>query len=413
VGPLEETTGSASNFAPSSLECPKCGALSKRHSIRKRQIKEIDLERPTVLDVRVGVYKCQSCQKFFRFQPPMVQRWKHYSARAIDRARTAVSVDKTTFAGLPRRLDRDFHIRPATSTTYLWFHEAADQIDLARDYEPWAVSGFSGVLALDELYDGFAVLVATDPLNDKTISVRLCKSATEKEMFKFLRHLKRIGVNPAVVVTDGSPLYQRIPQRVWPSTRHQLCIFHYTKLVTERVFDALRDLRRFFKKTDDSRVYAGRLWSNRYLFVTRPEHLTYEQKRILNDLCERHGTVNAVREFMVKSFALFDRGQTREDALAKREELVSNPVYRFSFPLHKAIRTLRPDQFVRAITFLDYKNCPRTTNHVERANRYYRKRAKSHYRNRTKRAIWNMVKSDLMVRKVGRSSGDCVTLRAL
>ncbi|MCZ6489125.1 MAG: hypothetical protein O7A06_01155 [Acidobacteria bacterium] len=41
----------------------------------------------------------------------------------------------------------------------------------------------------------------------------------------------------------------------------------------------------------------------------------------------------------------------------------------------------------------------RTSNHVERANRYYRKRAKSHYRNRTKRAIWNMVKTDLMVRK--------------
>jgi hypothetical protein len=86
-------------------------------------------------------------------------------------------------------------------------------------------------------------------------------------------------------------------------------------------------------------------------------------------------------------------------ALAKREEIVANPIYRFSFSLHKAIRALRPEQFVRAVTFLDYENCPRTTNHAERANRYYRKRAKSHYRNRTKRAIWNMVKSDLMQRK--------------
>ena len=56
----------------------------------------------------------------------------------------------------------------------------------------------------------------------------------------------------------------------------------------------------------------------------------------------------------------------------------------------------------QGITFLDYENCPRTTNHVERANRYYRKPAKSHYRNRTKRAIWNMVKSDLMTRKLDR-----------
>ena len=284
---------------------------------------------------------------------------------------------------------------------------------MARDYEPWAVSGFSGVLALDELYDGFVVLVATDPLNDKTISVRLCKSATEEQLIKFLRHLKKIGVNPAVIVTDGSPLYQEIPRRIWPKAKHQLCIFHYTRLLTARVFDALRDLRRFFKKAEESRAYARLLWDNRYLFVTRPEHLSDAQRKVLDGLCERHGTVKAVREFMVKSFALFDRGQTREEALAKREELVANPVYRFSFPLHKAIHSLRPYQFVRAITFLDYENCPRTTNHVERANRYYRKRAKSHYRNRTKRAIWNMVKSDLMVRKVGHSCEDSVTLRAL
>lgn len=333
----------------------------------------------------------------------MIQRWKHYSARAIERARTAVAVDKTTFAGLPRRLDRDFHIRPAISTTYLWFHEAADEIDLTRDYEPWAVSGFSGVLAVDELYDGFVVLVATDPLKDRTISVRLCRSASQEQLLKFFRHLKKIGVNPTVIVTDGRNLYQRLPQKVWPKVKHQLCVFHYTRLITKSVLDALRELRRYFKKTDESRAYARLLWDSRYLFVTRPEHLTNAQRSALDSLCEQHGTVKAVREFMVKSFALFDRGQTREQALAKREELVSNPVYRFSFSLHKAIRALRPEQFVRAITFLDYENCPRTTNHVERANRYYRKRAKSHYRNRTKRAIWNMVKSDLMLRKAGCS----------
>lgn len=402
---MAETSGSASNFAPPCLACPTCGASSKRHSIRTRKIIDIDLDQPTTLHAKVGVYKCQICQKFFRFQPPAVQRWKHYSTRAIEKARLAVAADRTTFCGLPKRLERDFHIRPAVSTGYSWFHEAADRVNLEKDYEPWAVEGFSGALTMDELYDGFVVLVATDPLNKKTISIRLCRGATEDNILKFLRHLKKIGVGPAVIITDGSPIYQQIPQRVWPRVKHQLCIFHYTRLLTERVMDAIRDLRRFFKKSEESREYAKLLWSNRYLFVTRPENLSQQQAKVLKALCERHGTVRAVREFMVKSFALFDRGQTKDEALAKREELVNNPVYRFSAPLHNAIRSLRLDQFVRAITFLDYENCPRTSNHVEQANRYYRKRAKSHYRNRTKRAIWNMVKSDLMQRKGNVNSG--------
>ncbi len=47
------------------------------------------------------------------------------------------------------------------------------------------------------------------------------------------------------------------------------------------------------------------------------------------------------------------------------------------------------------------------------ANLYYHKRAKSHYRNRTKRAIWNMVKSDLMQRKESFNGLQIQSLRPL
>ena len=67
--------------------------------------------------------------------------------------------------------------------------------------------------------------------------------------------------------------------------------------------------------------------------------------------------------------------------------------------LKAAVSVLGNNTFRKVITFMGYENCLRTTNHVERANRFYRKRAKSQYRNRTRRSITNMMKVDLMIRK--------------
>ena len=134
----------------------------------------------------------------------------------------------------------------------------------------------------------------------------------------------------------------------------------------------------------------------------RSGNLSKQQKRLVQELCSCHPTIGLLRDFMLDVFALFDRGQTRQEAIEKHMVMIVDNAgrYKQNPSIRQAYRHLRPAQFLRAITFLNYPDCPRTTNHVERANRFYRKRAKSHYRNRTKRAIWNMIKSDLMVRKI-------------
>ncbi len=117
-----------------------------------------------------------------------------------------------------------------------------------------------------------------------------------------------------------------------------------------------------------------------------------------------------IRDLVLKVFGHLEAWGKRREGHAEQlsrdptfrligSEIIENELYSFSDPLKRVVRTLRTEQFAKAITFLDYIDCPRTSNHVERANRYYRKRAKIHYRNRTKRAIWNMVKTDLLVRK--------------
>ena len=155
------------------------------------------------------------------------------------------------------------------------------------------------------------------------------------------------------------------------------------------------------KENKETKELGIGLWRSRYLFVTRPENLTMFQQDCLNELCSRYQTTELLRRFMIRVFHLFDYGQTREEAIERHIDLTWDAEHRYNHvpAILEAMKHLRPEKFFKAIEFLSHTDCPRTTNHVERANRFYRKRAKAHYRNRTKRSIWNMVKSDLMARK--------------
>src|SRR5260370_15765183 len=46
----------------------------------------------------------------------------------------------------------------------LWCRSFADQLDFSVDYQPWVVANFSGILCVDEVYQGeLALPLAVDP----------------------------------------------------------------------------------------------------------------------------------------------------------------------------------------------------------------------------------------------------------
>ena len=74
---------------------------------------------------------------------------------------------------------------------------------------------FSGTLCVDELHLGrFTLLLATDPLADLPVAFALVAANDQDHMRRFLRNLKTWGLNPEVVVTDGSNLYPARAGRV-------------------------------------------------------------------------------------------------------------------------------------------------------------------------------------------------------
>ena len=62
-------------------------------------------------------------------------------------------------------------------------------------------------------------------------------------MRRFLQNLKNWGLNPQVVVTDGSNLYPAVLAELWPDADHQLCVFHVMKDINKLILDAVRRMR--------------------------------------------------------------------------------------------------------------------------------------------------------------------------
>jgi hypothetical protein len=88
---------------------------------------------------------------------------------------------------------------------------------------------FSGTLCVDDLHLGrFTLLLATDPLNDLPVAFALVAANDQNHMWRFLKNLRNWGLDPHVVVTDGSNLYPAVLAELWPESDHQLCVFHVT-----------------------------------------------------------------------------------------------------------------------------------------------------------------------------------------
>jgi hypothetical protein len=104
---------------------------------------------------------------------------------------------------------------------------------------------FSGTLCVDELHLGSSTLVlATDPLADLPVGFALVGANDQDHRRRFLRNLAGWGLRPQVVVSDGSHLYPELLAEIWADARHQLCVFHLLRDVSEKVLGVVRRLRR-------------------------------------------------------------------------------------------------------------------------------------------------------------------------
>jgi transposase-like protein len=235
-------------WAPPELPCDRCGRTAHAVGAAHRTALDIALDGPVVLLVTVSVHHCPTCHHCFRAQPPFLRRDAVSTNRVVSKAVLSVYQDGMAMRRVAARLARDFWVQPSEGMIRQWCKTYSATLDLADDYLPWVVAEFSGILCVDEVYQGkLALLLAVDPAapeGERLVGYQLVHgSVNQEEVVTFLSRLRAAGIEPDEIVTDGSPLYPTALAQVWPAAAHQLCLFHETRRVTSAAGQLIKEVR--------------------------------------------------------------------------------------------------------------------------------------------------------------------------
>jgi hypothetical protein len=296
--------------------------------------------------------------------------------------------------------------------------KAARRID--TEHLDWALSDFSGFIAVDELYDGpFCILSIVDNRTFKRLTYRvLDHDPTHTDIVGLFRHFRRALTARRLtlqgITTDGSALYPEPIAAVFGAIPHQVCTFHVLREVTKAVLSAVAQERKRLaaaapklprgrpaatkaarrlarqKKRIDRKV--SDLFEHRYLFVQR--QLSPTQQATVRRVSRGLPQFRVLRQLMDEVYRLFDRRCRTDTALAKLAALRMR-LRRFQ-RLRTALKKLFSPGLEKALVFLDERLMGATSNAVERGNRRYRKMQKTVYRVRTLRAIKGRLALDLL-----------------
>jgi len=302
------------------------------------------------------------------------------------------------------------------------------------DYLNWAFADFSGYIAIDELYDGpFCVLSLVDNRTFKRLLYAVLDHAPEhRDIEAFLRRFAAALAQRQLpllgVTTDGSPLYPEPLRAVFGAVPHQICEFHILKELTKAVLRAAAQVRKHLAERKPP-VQRGRpgtpaakravrqrgrlqqkiadLFEHRYLFVQHD--LTSAERRTLHHITRGLPPLRTLRAIREEVYRLFDRRCRMDTALAKLATLRQR--VRRCKHVGKVLRKLQSPNLEKALTFLDDKLLPATSNAVERGNRRYRKMQKTVYRVRTQEHISNRLALDML--RDSQKEGRTDTLQVL
>jgi transposase-like protein len=406
------------HHAPKKAPCPKCGKLGRRKRTFTRQVRTVAYKTVAVLEITGGEYQARcGCCKTFRNSPEGVLPRATYDNKVRDLVLDRVLKDGMSIERTLESVRREFLLDLSTGFVYDVLHDHARRLDMG-EHRRTVLEHFSGTLCADELHLGrFTLLLATDPLADVPVAFALVAANDQDHMRRFLKNLRTWGLNPDVVVTDGSNLYPAVLAELWPDADHQLCVFHVIKDINKLVLDGVRRLRTAMsrrgkagrkkkrgRKGAKSKAAAARrgmtvkekahfVFQHRHLIVKRRENLTESERDDLVKMLEYLPELRALRHFTDRIYWLFDVPKDRHQAACRRAAIVRDPAFRAVPELAKAIEQIGVEKFPKLMAYLNnpVSRRVRTNNHVERTNRMFRFLEKVRYKWRRRKTLVRFV----------------------
>jgi transposase-like protein len=404
--------------APKKAPCPKCGKRGRRKRTLTRTVRTVAYKAVASLEITYGEYQARcGCCTTFRNTPEGVPPKAKYDNKVRDLVLGRILDDGMSIERTLRSLRREFLLDLSSGFVYDVLRGQAERLDLAA-HRRKVLEHFSGTLCVDELHLGrFTLLLATDPLSDLPVAFALVAANDQDHMRRFLNNLRSRGLNPDVVVTDGSNLYPAVLAELWPDADHQLCVFHVIKDINGLILDAVRRLRTAMgrrgkagrkkkrgRKGAKSKGAAARrgitvkekahfVFKHRYLIVKRREDLTESERDDLTRMVEYLPELAILRRFADRIYWLFDTPKDTQQAGRRRAAIVRDAAFRAVPELVKAMGQLGEEKFPKLMAYLKdpISKRVRTNNHVERTNRMFRLFEKVRYKWRRRRTLVRFV----------------------
>jgi transposase-like protein len=310
-------------------------------------------------------------------------------------------------------MQRDFFLTLSEGFIYDCLRWKVAQLDL-RVHRQLVLQKFSGTLCVDELHLGrFTLLLATDPLADLPVGFALVRRNDADHMHRFLKNLKTWGLEPKVVVTDGSNLYPSVLAELWPTARHQLCIFHLLKDINDLILQAVRRLARAMRRRGNAgrrrrrgrpkkaqqaaRAVGGPTLKEKANFILKHRFLIVKKtgdldKQQWGNLIQMFGYLPELRTlwyFACEVRGLFEKEARVQTLWKRRQALLGNEQYQKEAELVEAMELVETGKFQKAVAFVysEAAERVRTNNHVERANRRFRFTEKLRYKWRRRKWV--------------------------
>jgi transposase-like protein len=404
--------------APMKAPCPECGRRGRRKRTLTRTVRTVAYKAVAHLEITYGEYQARcDCCTTFRNTPEGVLPKAKYDNKVRDLVLGRILEDGMSIERTLRSLRREFHLDLSSGFVYDVLRGQAERLDMAA-HRRKVLEHFSGSLCVDELHLGrFTLLLATDPLHDLPVAFALVAANDQVHMRRFLKNLQTWGLNPDVVVTDGSNLYPAVLAELWPDADHQLCVFHVIKDINKWVLDAVRRLRSALgrrgkagrkkkrgRKGAKAKARAARrgltvkekahfVFKHRHLVVKRREKLTDTERSDLTRMLAYLPELATLRRFADRVHWLFDTPKDFHQASCRRSVIVRGPAFRAMPELVEAMDQIDAAKFPKLMAYLNgpASRRVRTNNHVERTNRMFRFLEKVRYKWRRRRTLVRFV----------------------
>src|SRR3954452_10706318 len=404
--------------APKKAACPRCDKRGRRKRTVTRWVRAVAYKAVAYLEITYGEYaaRCE-CSTTFRNTHEDVLPRAAYDNKVRDLVLDRILKDGMSVERTLGSLQREFLLDLSSGFVYDVLRDRVAQLDLAT-HRREVLEHFSGTLCVDELHLGrFTLLRATDPLSDLPVAFARVGANDQDHMRRFLGNLKTWGLDPKVVVTDGSNLYPGVLGELWSDADHQLCVFHVIKDINKLILDAVRRMRSAMSR----RGKAGRkkkrgrkgakakaavarrgltvkekahfVFKHRYLIVKRREKLTESEQADLTQMLEYLPELATLRRFADRPYWLFDTPKDYHQASCRRSVVTREPAFQAVPELVKALEQLNEEKFPKLMAYLNnpVSRRVRTNNHVERTNRLFRFLEKVRYKWRRRRTLVRFV----------------------